>query len=311
MPYPIDSSGARPPSGPLIPGFVLKIGRSVGALPQAIVGAVVAALLVLVTVIDTLTGPELAVSVFYLVPIVIASCWLGTRGALLSVLVAGVGVLLADVLGDAAYAQPAARYWNAAVLTCVFFVVAAIQTALCSALRHERDLSRTDPLTGVANGRYFFELARREQRRARRYRTPLTVAYLDLNGFKAINDLHGHDTGDRVLTEVAHALAASVREIDGVARMGGDEFAILLPQADASGARIVLSRMAGELEKVRGRWPIAWSIGVVTFPVPPDDVEELVRAADRLMYSVKNAGGGIRFAAISPDSTKVHSPFGV
>ncbi|MGH7507260.1 MAG: GGDEF domain-containing protein, partial [Longimicrobiales bacterium] len=250
MPYPIDRGGARVPSGPLVPAFVLGIGRAVGSLPPAAIGAIVAVLLVLVTVLDATTGTELAVSPFYIVPIVIASCWLGVRGALLSVLVAGTGVLLADTLGDSVYAHPATRYWNAVMLTAVFFVVAAIQSALCSALRHERELSRTDALTGVANARYFTELARREQRRARRYRTPLTVAYVDLNDFAAINRMHGVDTGDQVLREVAHAIAASVREIDVVARMGDDEFTILLPQADAAGARIVLGRMEGELEQV-------------------------------------------------------------
>lgn len=309
MPYPIDRGDARNPSGPLVPAIVLRVGRFFGTLPEAAVGALVALLLVLVTVLDVVTGPELAVSVFYIVPVIIASCWLGARGALLSVLVAGTGVLLADVLAGTVYAQAAARYWNALVLTGLFFVVAAIQTALCGALRYEREMSRTDALTGVANARYFFELAHREQRRARRYRTPLTVAYVDLNGFKAINDAHGHAVGDQVLREFAHALAASVREIDVVARVGGDEFVILLPQADAAGARIVMGRLGREIDQVRSRWPIAWSIGVVTFPAPPDDIEELVRAADRLMYSVKNAGGGVRFANISPASTKAHSPF--
>lgn len=311
MPYPIDRGAARSPSGPLVPAFVLNAGRVVGSLPPAAIGAVVAVLLVLVTVLDAATGNELAVSVFYVVPIVIAACWLGVRGALLSVVVAGTGVVLADTLGGAAYAHPATRYWNALMLTAVFFVVAAIQSALCIALHHERELSRTDGLTGVANSRYFMELARREQRRARRYRAPLTVAYVDLNDFSAINRTHGEEAGDQVLREVAHAIAASVREIDVVARMGDDEFAVLLPQADASGARIVLGRMEGELKQVSARWPVAWSIGVVTFPAPPDDVEELVRAASRLMHSVKSAGGGVRFAAISPASTQVHSPFGV
>jgi diguanylate cyclase (GGDEF)-like protein len=309
MPYPIDRGGALAPS-PRVPAVITRIGRALGQLPQQTIAVIAGLLLALVTWLDVATGPEAAFSIFYLVPIVLASWYLRWAHAVLFVLASGALWLLADQLAGAVYAQLGVAYWNTAVRTGVFLVVAFIVTALRNALQHERDLARTDALTGVANARYFFELARREQRRARRYRTPITIAYFDLDGFKQINDTRGHDAGDQVLTRVADALAQSVREIDVVARLGGDEFVILLPQADAEGARIVLDRMHTELARVReAGWPIAWSIGVATFATPPEDVEELVRAADRLMYSVKHAGGGVRFAAISAQSTEVPSPY--
>lgn len=312
MPYPIERGESRRRAGPLVPSFLRRVGGLLETTPPAVLGGVVAVLLVVVTILDVVTPPALAFGLFYIVPIILASCWLGPRAAVLSVLLAGLGMLLADSMGAAAGSvEPMTRYWNAGVRTLLFFVVAAIQSALCSSLAHERELARTDPLTGVANARFFNELAYREQRRARRYRTPLTVGYLDLNGFRQINEVQRRRAGDQVLVEVAAALAGSIREIDGVARIREDEFAILLPQADATGARIVFDRITEALEGVKTRWPIAWSVGVVTFPAPPDETDELLRSAERLMYSVKSAGGGIRFAAISPASTRVHSPFGI
>ncbi len=312
MPYPVERGETRGRAGPLVPSFLRRVGGLLETMQPAVLGGIVAVLLVAVTVLNVVTPPALAFGLFYIVPVILASCWLGPRAAVLSVLLAGIGMLLADAMGPAAGSTGAvARYWNAGAHTVLFFVVAAIQSALCSSLAHERELARTDSLTGVANARFFNELAYREQRRARRYRTPLTVGYLDLNGFRQINETQRRRTGDQVLVEVAAALAGSIREIDGVARIREDEFAILLPQADATGARIVFDRIGDALEAVKTRWPITWSVGVVTFPAPPDETDELLRSAERLMYSVKSAGGGIRFAAISPASTRVHSPFGI
>ena len=309
MPYPIERPRARLP-GPHVPKVVTHLGRTLEQLPPRTLAVVAALLLAVISWLDVVTGPELAFSIFYLAPIVLASWYLRWKHAVGFVLASGALWLLADQLAGRVYAQPGTEWWNTAVRTGVFLVVAFIVTALKNALEHERELARTDMLTGVANSRYFFELARREQRRARRYRSPITIAYLDLDGFKQINDKQGHDAGDEVLTLVAGAVAESVREIDVVARMGGDEFVVLLPQADADGARIVMDRMLSELGKVTAAgWDVAWSIGVATFATPPEDVEDLVRAADRLMYSVKHAGGGVRFAAFSPESVEVPAPF--
>lgn len=309
MPYPIERPSARLP-GPHVPAIITRLGRMLEQLPPRTLAALAALLLAFISWLDIVTGPELAFSIFYLAPIVLASWYLRWAHAVVFVAASGALWLLADQLAGSVYAQPGTAWWNTAVRTSVFLVVAFIVTALKNALEHERELARTDMLTGVANSRYFFELARREQRRARRYRSPITIAYLDLDGFKQINDRRGHDAGDEVLTLVAGAVAESVREIDVVARLGGDEFVVLLPQADAEGARIVMDRMLSELAKVTAAgWEVAWSIGVATFATPPDDVEDLVRAADRLMYSVKHAGGGVRFAAISPDAVEVPAPF--
>lgn len=309
MPYPIERGGGRPRTGPLVPGFMRRLGAALETTPRRVLGAIVVLLLVLVTAVDIVTPASVVAGAFYVIPIIIASCWLGPRAAVLSVLIAGIGVMLAQSMDPGpAVLSFGTRLWNAASQTILFFTVAAIQSSLCAALAHERELARTDPVTGVANAHYFMQLAYREQRRSRRYRTPLTVGYVCFDWLD--EQEASRQKRDDLAIDVAAALAECVREIDAVARMGPGEFAVLLPHADAQGARIVFERVGDALEKVRSRWPVRWNIGVVTFPAPPDQTEELVRAAERLMHSVRSAGGGIRYAAISPASVQAHSPFG-
>lgn len=311
MPYPIERGGGRSRKGPLVPAFMRRLGATLEAMPRRLLGVIVALLLLLVTTVDVLTPASVVIGVFYVIPIIIASCWLGPRAAVLSVLVASIGVMLAQSVGPGTEVlSPGTRIWNSFAQAILFFTVAAIQSSLCAALAHERELARTDPVTGVANERYFMQLAYREQRRSRRYRTPLTVGYVGIEWVDPEPEGNRRRKTEDLAVDVAAALASCVREIDVLARMGPGEFAVLLPHADGQGARIVFERLNDSLEGVRTRWPVRWNIGVVTFPAPPDQTEELVRAAERLMHSVRSAGGVIRYAAISPASVQAHSPFG-
>ena len=111
-----------------------------------------------------------------------------------------------------------------------------------------RASSRSDPLTGVANSRVFLELLKREIARARRYKRPLTLAYLDLDNFKSVNDILGHAMGDKVLQTVVSTVNANIRVTDVVGRLGGDEFVLLLPETDMQGARSGRSCVRSEVE---------------------------------------------------------------
>ncbi|HTC77354.1 MAG TPA: diguanylate cyclase, partial [Terriglobales bacterium] len=112
--------------------------------------------------------------------------------------------------------------------------VRASEEQLAAALAAEKELSRSDPLTGLPNRRAFYEVALAEADRARRYRHPLSLAYLDVDNFKQVNDDYGHDAGDELLVRVAEVLRRNLRNNDIVARLGGDEFAMLLPETPAS-----------------------------------------------------------------------------
>ncbi len=166
------------------------------------------------------------------------------------------------------------------------------QEQLRAALEHEKELSRIDFLTQVANRRAFYEMAEFESKRSRRYQRPISLAYIDIDNFKQVNDRMGHEVGDRLLVAVAASIQKSVRETDLVARVGGDEFVLLLPETAAEPAQIVLGKVRNNLLDAmeRNAWPVTFSIGLATFPTPPDSVDAMVKFADDLMYSVKNSG---------------------
>jgi diguanylate cyclase (GGDEF)-like protein len=177
--------------------------------------------------------------------------------------------------------------------------------ALESALRIERAeaLSVTDDLTQLYNSRYLSEVLRRETKRASRSGRPLSLLFIDLDGFKAINDTHGHLFGSRALVEAASVIRASARETDMVARFGGDEFSLLLPDTGSNGAVAVGERIRERiaatpfLEGDGLSIHLTVSIGVATLPDVAASADGLVQAADEAMYWVKDRGkNGIHVA---------------
>jgi diguanylate cyclase (GGDEF)-like protein len=181
---------------------------------------------------------------------------------------------------------------------------AALVAALRRRLDTEGRLARTDPLTGLLNLRAFSERAALELERARRSGRPLTVAYLDVDGFKAVNDRLGHVAGDHLLAGIGAALRSGVRAVDAAARLGGDEFVVLLPETGTEAAAELLARLRTRLEAggARSGGVVSFSIGAVTFTTPPSDVDALVRRADDLMYAVKADGrNGLRHETVAGD----------
>jgi diguanylate cyclase (GGDEF)-like protein/PAS domain S-box-containing protein len=158
-------------------------------------------------------------------------------------------------------------------------------------------LAITDPLTGLNNRRYFFEAARRELERARRYQSSLSLIMLDIDHFKRVNDTYGHLAGDRVLVAVAARCKEKLREVDISARYGGEEFVFLLPETDVEGARQVADRLravvndtpidAGDKKVV-----ISISLGVADLDEECVDIQALVRRADQALYVTKETGRG-------------------
>jgi diguanylate cyclase (GGDEF)-like protein len=170
---------------------------------------------------------------------------------------------------------------------------------LKSRLSDETAFVATDTLTGLLNrGSFTFRLDA-ELARAGRYGRAFTLAYIDLDDFKAVNDLEGHAVGDELLQRVADALRSSTRQTDILGRLGGDEFAAVLPEIKGGATGSVLDNLRKQLTRAmeKGGWPVTFSIGAVTFEVPVDTSREALQVADVAMYAVKHSGkDGIRHA---------------
>ncbi len=172
---------------------------------------------------------------------------------------------------------------------------------LKNALQREQEISRTDALTKLPNRRAFYETLEAERVRSLRYHHSLTVAYVDLDNFKKVNDSLGHAEGDEVLMSVAATLRTNLRASDFVARIGGDEFAITLPQTNARSSETVLQKLrASLLEAMASRNSgVTFSIGAVNFMEPRDPLDTLVQIADGIMYGVKTRGkNGVSVAVV-------------
>jgi diguanylate cyclase (GGDEF)-like protein len=205
-----------------------------------------------------------------------AAHFLSLRAARAHALVAvGAASLGASVSVAEAFALP----WVVAVTATVLLTEA--HARLNGRLRTD---ASTDPLTGVANRRAWEAQAARSLAHAARTGEPLTIAVLDLDGFKQVNDRDGHGAGDRVLRQVAEQWRARVRASDLLGRHGGDEFVLCLPCTDAAQAREAIRRLDGDL-------PIGWSVGTATAR-PGDTLASLLQRADAALYEDKRLRRG-------------------
>jgi diguanylate cyclase (GGDEF)-like protein len=271
-------------------------------LPRPAVLLVGLALIVLIALLDSATGPKLALNVFYLLPVMLVT-WVtaSTAYGLIAVLATFVvGPAEAYLDGFHFYSLPVAA-WNAGMRAAVFCIVLLLLAEVRMLVARLQERSLTDELTGVANRRAFLLAATREIERSRRYAHQLSLAYLDIDGFKAVNDRWGHATGDRLLVALAGAARATARSVDTLARLGGDEFVLLMPETDDGAALLLADRLREACSQAAGAGDerITCSVGVVTYEQPPEDVEEMLARADALMYEAKAAGGGeVRHASL-------------
>jgi diguanylate cyclase (GGDEF)-like protein len=166
-----------------------------------------------------------------------------------------------------------------------------------SQLRRTERSAITDHLTGMYNRRYFQSAIEVEIRRSRRYVLPLSLLMLDLDAFKSVNDVYGHPFGDLVLQVVGQVMRRAVRDSDLACRVGGEEFAVILPETDRLGAYAVAERIRLRIAKTFAEKPVGGravamtvSGGIASYPADGDEADELVRRADRALYQSKMRG---------------------
>jgi diguanylate cyclase (GGDEF)-like protein len=250
----------------------------------------------LIGLLDYVTGYDLSLSLFYLAPVAIIA-WYDTTvtGYLTSALSALVWLLANSLAVAPGRLTPPLAAWNTAVRLGFFVIVAKLLTSLRLAHETQRELARTDSLTGVYNGRTFRELVQLELMRAHRMGYPLSLIYIDLDNFKALNDRHGHSQGDALLQTVGRGLVESLRGTDVIGRLGGDEFAVLLPNTDQEQAGLVAKKLHIQLNaSTKAVDPlVSLSMGVITNHSRTPEAEALISAADELMYEAKRGGKNV------------------
>ena len=273
-------------------------GRRRGPAPLALGVLLVSA----IAGLDYVTGTLLSVDLLYVLA-VMAVTWVGCRrhAVIVAVLAATEG-LAAELVAGPGWPPTLPVIWDALTDLVVLTLVAILLESLHRALEHQRHLAAVDTLTGALNRRAFEIAAERERLRAARHGTVLSLAYLDVDHFKSANDRLGHHAGDQVLAEVARAITGAVRATDLFARMGGDEFVLLLPETDAREAMTVVQRVraaAAGAARAAG-YPAALSAGIATFRFPPASVDAMLAAADDLLYKAKAAGRDRVVGAVAP-----------
>ncbi len=249
-------------------------------------------ILFLIGIIDYMTWEELSLSVFYLLPVSLATWRAGRWIGILFCFVAAIVWFFSDFMTGHVYPHFIIPYWNAFERLAFFLIVSYTLSRLKNSLMQEKLLARIDPLTGLLNPRSFNDSAQTEIDKASRFKRPFTVAFIDLDNFKMVNDQLGHSVGDVLLQLVAETIKKNTRVVDIVARLGGDEFIILLPETGIESAQVVFRKLQERIMEAmqKNRWPITLSIGAVTYINPPDTVDNMLKKADNLMYSAKNSG---------------------
>jgi diguanylate cyclase (GGDEF)-like protein len=272
----------------------LRIERVLGALEnRSRLFCVVTGLagIGLVGLADYLTGNEISFSLFYLVPILLIA-WCGNQNTgFLLALASALTQLGAELAGGRSYTEPSIYLWNTLIRGSLYLSIAYLVAQLHRYHGEIELAARTDFVTGVANRRSFSETLHAEVARIARYPHPFTLVYMDIDNFKMVNDLYGHQGGDDMLRSIAMELKSQLRSTDTVARVGGDEFSLLLPSTGQPQAGVVVQKVRDSLVDLmaRRRWPTTMSMGVVTCTAPPQSADQITNMADELMYAVKSS----------------------
>ena len=251
-------------------------------------------LLLLVAAIDYATGFKLRLTVMYLVPLLVLTWVMGRLfGVLLSIVACSSWAYL-EALSGHYIDHPSLLYWNWGAVLLGYAVMAVAVAELRKALDDAHFRSRKDVLTGLVNKGGFYQVVGAEIEVCRRYKRTLSIAYIDCDNFKLVNDKFGHHVGDDLLRVISNTMQRKLRSSDLPGRLGGDEFAVMLPETNAEACRMVIEMLQQRLlhEMKEHNWPVTFSIGIATFLTMPASIEDMIRQADKLMYAVKNSSKG-------------------
>ena len=286
----------RPPELSPASRLFVRMAERTTRLSRARIWTIIVAATLLTGIVDVATG-QLSLGPAYML-IVFFAGW-SLRGAS-GLAATALTVVMANTVShftlhgpDGIPIAPAAEVWNVAARFLSGAMVALLVGGLRSALELERWRAAIDGLTGVLNKAAFHARRTALVDRARRDGQAIVLAYMDLDGFKQVNDRHGHSAGDRVLTAFAQGAGAAIRSSDLFARIGGDEFVALLAVPDCERgdtvAELLHRRLSGVLRDTG--FPVTCSMGALVTPAGSiGEADDLIALADRLMYAVKRSG---------------------
>jgi len=253
---------------------------------------------------DFITGVDYTLVFFYLLPVSFVAWFAGEK--------AGIAISLVCVLTKMSVQLGSEEslvliLWKNGTSLAFFLVITILIAKIRQLLEHERALSRTDHLTGAVNARAFLETLKNEIYRQGRHYHPFSLAYIDIDNFKEINDNFGHSAGDFVLQTAVETISRNLRRTDIIARIGGAAFAILLTDANEAAGPAAMEKIREQLHIGMRQYnlPVTFSIGLITCTGQPESADEVITLADNLMYDVKKNGkNGIRHAVYAGKDQK-------
>lgn len=247
------------------------------------------ATVVMVSYLSYYTG-DFFLEVVYAMAILLPSWYAGRWQGLTVTLVSGIGIFLSSYYFNVN--KSPLHYVNMGLEIVVLFTISILTSSLRTRYLQAEYMASYDPLTGVSNRNRFFLLAEQVMHEASRYGRPFSLAYIDLDNFKQVNDQQGHHEGDKALQAVAAVMKSNLRQADIIARIGGDEFVVLLPGSDHSMAETALRKLQSMLlqEMKANKWPITFSIGAVSCSNFQGSIHEVLKLADGYLYAVKSQG---------------------
>lgn len=242
--------------------------------------------------IDLATGYEYSFSVFYLLPVSIAAWYDQFKITVLTIMLSGMTWLIADIHAGHHYSNTFIPLWNAFVRLGFFSIVAFLLINVRKNWQEMKNLAMKDQLTSLDNSRAFDIEYRILRKLNFRKQTCFAVGIIDLDGFKSVNDTHGHHRGDEVLLQFSQVLKKACRSSDIIARLGGDEFAIILLDIDETQAYLCdhhLRTLFAE-SGLNQKYGVDFSMGLAILSELPENLEDATKTADQLMYQSKSLG---------------------
>ena len=242
--------------------------------------------------IDLATGYEYSFSVFYLLPVSIAAWYDHAKVTVVTILLSAITWLFADINAGHLYSNPIIPFWNTIVRLGLFSIVAFLLINVRRNWQEMKNLAMKDQLTSLDNSRALDIEYRILRKLNFRKQSLFAVGIIDLDGFKAVNDTHGHHRGNEVLLQFSQILKKSCRSSDIVARLGGDEFAIILLDIDETQAYLCdhhLRTLFAE-SGLNQKYGVDFSMGLAILSELPENLEDATKTADQLMYQSKSLG---------------------